>query len=635
MFRRALALTLFASLILSGVFFSPVYKAEEDEDFYADQPYLQYHLHIHSLNFKQYDYNENNQATVTFLGENESEYPEMTASVYMRREYSVQESEDFRKLVIKGYSIYLLDKNYRAAIKEKLDAVANGSLDSVTAITAISDITSSYDYQISLAMNQNVNLEDLITLEIIKWVREEFQIESMIDGIPITPLDNRLQNVNETIKDNSDGNLSSSACISNIGEELDRDSYEEDPVDLTNQDGPIFTIDDVQAVWRGWHFESVGPSSSLLGSITGNNNDRLWIGQWMDVSFPNLTHTSGEHTVYFEWPDEDFSGKDTHFHIGLGYGEIFTKITTDNKNLNKDDFDSDWFSFSSDNGTVGSFNATFDQGYPDYKEYNWQEAVDYASTLTYEGTNGHLATITSEEEANLVFSLLDGQAYWLGGFHNMSSPDYTEPSGGWEWITGEEFNHSLWPQDESTKEINDFVEPNEAGPEDCLEVWGFDKYLNDNRCHMGWMGFVVEYEMNGTNHYEAYIPHWEWDETNQIDIMTYVIAIPLTDEERNEILKEQGDPDADNDGIVDKFDKDDDNDGIDDEDDMDDDNDGIDDENDSCPGTPVGESIDEEGCSASQILKEISTEEGGIPNLSFIASIVVFLGLAIFRKRHV
>ena len=635
MFRKVLVFVLFSSLILSGVFFSPVYKAEEDENFYVDQPYLQYHLHIHSLNFKQYDYNENNQATVTFLGENESEYPEMTASVYMRREYSVQESEDFRKLVIKGYSIYLLDKNYRDTIKEKLDAVANGSLDSESAITAISDITSSYDYQISLVMNQNIALEDLITLEMIKWIREEFQIASMIDGIPITPLDNRLQNVNETIKNNSDGNLSSSACISNIGEELDRDYYEEDPVDLTNQDGPIFTIDDVQAVWSGWHFESVGPSSSLLGSITGNNNDRLWIGQWMDVSFPNLTHTSGEHTVYFEWPDEDFSGKDTHFHIELGYGEIFTKVTTNNKNLNKDDFDSDWFSFSSDNGTVGSFNATFDQGYSDYQEYNWQEAVDYASTLTYEGTKGHLATITSEEEANLVFSLLDGQAYWLGGFHNMSSPDYTEPLGGWEWITGEEFNHSLWPQDESTKEIDDFAEPNEAGPEDCLEVWGFDKYLNDNRCHMGWMGFVVEYEMNGTNHYEAYIPHWEWDETNQIDIMTYVIAIPLTDEERNEILKEQGDPDADNDGIVDKFDNDDDNDGIEDEDDMDDDNDGIDDENDSCPGTPIGESIDEEGCSASQILKEISTEEGGIPNLSFIASIVVFLGLAIFCKRHV
>ena len=64
--------------------------------------------------------------------------------------------------------------------------------------------------------------------------------------------------------------------------------------------------------------------------------------------------------------------------------------------------------------------------------------------------------------------------------------------------------------------------------------------------------------------------------------------------------------DLDNDGVVDEFDTDDDNDGILDENDMDDDNDGIDDENDRCPGTPIGEFIDEEGCSASQILDEIT-----------------------------
>ena len=109
-----------------------------------------------------------------------------------------------------------------------------------------------------------------------------------------------------------------------------------------------------------------------------------------------------------------------------------------------------------------------------------------------------------------------------------------------------------------------------AGPEDCLEVWGFDKFLNDNRCHLGWMGFVVEYEMNGTNHYEAYIPEWYWDEQNGTDILVYVTPVPLTDKERNDILKEEGDPDADDDGIVDIFDKDDYNDGIEDEEDMDD-----------------------------------------------------------------
>ena len=52
MFRKVLALGLFASLLLSGMFLSPVYKAEESEEFYEDPPYLYYDLHIHELDYK-------------------------------------------------------------------------------------------------------------------------------------------------------------------------------------------------------------------------------------------------------------------------------------------------------------------------------------------------------------------------------------------------------------------------------------------------------------------------------------------------------------------------------------------------------------------------------------------------------
>ena len=196
-----------------------------------------------------------------------------------------------------------------------------------------------------------------------------------------------------------------------------------------------------------------------------------------------------------------------------------------------------------------------------------------------------------------------------------------EPADGWEWVTGENFSVNLWGEGE----------PNEAGPEDCLEVWGFDKILNDNRCHLGWMGMVVEFEMNGTNHYEALVPTWEWDDNNQTDVLTYVNAVPLTDEERNDILKEEGDPDVDNDGIVDKFDEDDDNDGILDENDMDDDNDGIDDDSDRCPGTPAGEMVDVDGCSSSQILKEV-TEDGNLPGFNFVFALLSISLIAYSRK---
>ncbi len=582
---------------------------------------------------------------------------EFEGSVYMRREYSAQESEKFRGLLIKSYKIFLLDMEYRDNVNSVLTSVAEGTMDSTKGLEEISNLTQTYDGQAKMFLDYEISIDDLITLEMITWVRDNFEIDSMIDGIPRGDMSSRLDHVNATIKNEED----TSAKLSMIEHEMMRDHYERQVI---TEGGPTLTIDGVQAVWSNWQFESVGPTSHLLGGVSSHKDNRLWIGQWMHVSFPNATHTVGNHTITFEWSDEDFTGRETSFNVGLGYGEVFTNVTTTSTNFHMDEHWNDWFSFNSDNGTVGSFQATFAPGYANHPGHDWQEAVDYAATLLYEGQSGHLATITSQEEADLVYSLLDGNSFWLGGFHNLSSPDYSEPSGGWEWITGEEFNHSLWPLEKSGGYCYDeveqtewwewdgnrdetdcdgpglvwmtehYLEPNEAGPEDCLEVWGFDKYLNDNRCHMGWMGIVVEYEMNGTNHYEAYSPEWYWDEANQTDILNYVPTTPLTDKERNEILKEEGDPDADNDGIVDAFDDDDDNDGIDDEDDMDDDNDGIDDVNDRCPGTTVDDPVDHEGCSASQIIGEISEDEG-LPGFSAILAVSSILGLAILRKPRI
>ena len=601
MFRKALALSLFVSLVLSGIFFSPAYKAEEEEEFYEDQPYLHYELRIHELDTKSI---------------NEEDSNDFSGSVYMRREYSSEESKNFRELLIKSYKISILDEEYIQNINSILTSVEEGTMDAEKGIDDISNLTTTYDGKAKTFLDYEITTSEMVTLDMITWVRENFVMESTVDEIPRGVISMRIENINETL--DSEGDIAEK--INDIEYEITKEHYHRE---TTINGGPLLEINGVQAVWSNWELESVGPTSHLLGGVSSQNDNRLWIGQWMHIEFPNATHTSGNHTLKFEWADEDFKGKETSFHVGLGYGEVFTNITTNGNDIYRDDFESDWFSFYSDNNTVGSFSANFGPGYPDFETYSWQEAVDYASTLTYNGVNGHLATITTQEEADLIYSLLDGSSYWLGGFHNMSNPDYLEPSNGWEWITGEPFSQEFWGDGE----------PNEAGPEDCLEVWGFDKFLNDNRCHIGWMGLVVEYEMtNGSNHYEAYVPMWNWDMENETEVFSMVMAMPLSDEERNEILKEQGDPDADDDGIVDIFDEDDDNDGIDDENDMDDDNDGIDDENDRCSGTKSGEAVDEDGCSASQIIGELSDEEGGLPGFSFIVSIIAVLGLAILRK---
>jgi len=50
---------------------------------------------------------------------------------------------------------------------------------------------------------------------------------------------------------------------------------------------------------------------------------------------------------------------------------------------------------------------------------------------------------------------------WLGGFQNTSSPSYSEPAGGWEWVTEESWSFTAWLGGE----------PNDQGGENGLLVW--------------------------------------------------------------------------------------------------------------------------------------------------------------------
>jgi hypothetical protein len=42
--------------------------------------------------------------------------------------------------------------------------------------------------------------------------------------------------------------------------------------------------------------------------------------------------------------------------------------------------------------------------------------------------------------------------------------------------------------------------------------------------------------------------------------------------------------------------------------------------------------LDEDGCSANQIVSELSDGDSSLPSLSFVVSIIAVLGLAILRK---
>ena len=97
---------------------------------------------------------------------------------------------------------------------------------------------------------------------------------------------------------------------------------------------------------------------------------------------------------------------------------------------------------------------------------NFTDAALAASGMSYQGSSGHLVTVTSAAEEQFVVGTVLGAVsanewWWLGGYQDTTAPDYREPAGGWRWVTGEPWSYTNWNQGE----------PNNAGVgEDVLEM---------------------------------------------------------------------------------------------------------------------------------------------------------------------
>ncbi len=64
------------------------------------------------------------------------------------------------------------------------------------------------------------------------------------------------------------------------------------------------------------------------------------------------------------------------------------------------------------------------------RNVTWPEARLAAET-SWLGTTGHLLTVTSQAELDFVQANLSHRSnLWLGGFQDLSAPDYSEPAGG-------------------------------------------------------------------------------------------------------------------------------------------------------------------------------------------------------------
>ena len=110
---------------------------------------------------------------------------------------------------------------------------------------------------------------------------------------------------------------------------------------------------------------------------------------------------------------------------------------------------------------------------------DWEEANVKAGQHFLGDTQGHLATITSPAEQSFIASVFPDEITWIGAFQDVTAPDYSEPDGGWRWVTGEPWGYTNWTDGE----------PNDRGPEEFAEMshsyrwndmpdgWGRPAYL--------------------------------------------------------------------------------------------------------------------------------------------------------------
>jgi hypothetical protein len=119
----------------------------------------------------------------------------------------------------------------------------------------------------------------------------------------------------------------------------------------------------------------------------------------------------------------------------------------------------------------------------------WAQANIDAQAATFNGVAGHLATLTDQAENDFVFTIGDVHWHFLGGFQNLSSPNYSEPAGGWEWVTGEAWSYTNWWPGE----------PNDTGPtgpEHTLELLQGGQYGEswNDVADVHSRGYVIEFE---------------------------------------------------------------------------------------------------------------------------------------------
>lgn len=127
-----------------------------------------------------------------------------------------------------------------------------------------------------------------------------------------------------------------------------------------------------------------------------------------------------------------------------------------------------------------------------YKLYNtqlsWTDAKIAAENVSWQGNPGHLVTIQDQAEMDWILNNLAPNRPWIGLSQNLASPTYSEPSGGYEWVTGEPLNFTNWaagePSDTSAS----------GGSEEYVEMFGNGQWNDAENGHIFTNEYLVEWD---------------------------------------------------------------------------------------------------------------------------------------------
>ncbi len=124
---------------------------------------------------------------------------------------------------------------------------------------------------------------------------------------------------------------------------------------------------------------------------------------------------------------------------------------------------------------------------------NWIDCVQIATNV-----GGHLGTLTTPlETAFVVAQILDGAHAALGDFQSSLDPNFSEPAGGWVWITGEPWIYTNWAPCRCER-----PEPNDwsiYGHEDWLTAYS-DGLWNDGPYNIWWTtAILIEWSADCNN----------------------------------------------------------------------------------------------------------------------------------------